>query len=46
MTMGFIAEDKSQLAGLKKGDTVEFEVRPKPDKDGNYLVPRIAKAGK
>jgi Cu(I)/Ag(I) efflux system membrane fusion protein len=44
MTMGFIAEHKDQLAGLKKGDTVEFEVRPKPDKDGNYLVPRISKA--
>ena len=45
MTMGFMAEDRSQLAGLRKGDTVEFEVRPKPDKDGNYLLPRIAKAG-
>jgi membrane fusion protein, copper/silver efflux system len=45
MTMGFIAEDKSQLSGLKKGDVVEFEVKPKPDKDGNYLVPKIGKAG-
>ena len=44
MSMGFIAEDKSQLQGLKKGDAVEFEVRPKPDNDGNYLLPRIAKA--
>ena len=45
MTMGFIAEDKAQLAGLKKGDVVEFEVKPKPDQDGNYLVSKIAKAG-
>ena len=45
MTMGFIAEDKGQLAALKKGDLVEFEVKAKPDKDGNYRVPKIAKAG-
>jgi Cu(I)/Ag(I) efflux system membrane fusion protein len=43
MSMGFIVEDKAQLSGLKKGDVVEFEVRAKPDKDGNYLVPRIGK---
>jgi Cu(I)/Ag(I) efflux system membrane fusion protein len=45
MSMGFVVEDKAQLSSLKKGDVVEFEVRPKPDKDGNYLVPKIAKAG-
>ena len=45
MTMGFIAEDRKQLSALKKGDAVEFEVRPKPDKDGNYVLPRIGKAG-
>jgi Cu(I)/Ag(I) efflux system membrane fusion protein len=45
MTMGFMSEDKAQLSGLKKGDVVEFEVRPKPDKDGNYVVAKIAKAG-
>ena len=44
MTMAFIAEDKKQLAGLRNGDTVQFEVRPKPDKDGNYVLPMIAKA--
>jgi membrane fusion protein, copper/silver efflux system len=44
MSMGFIVEDKAQLSSLKKGDVVEFEVRPRPDKDGNYLVPKIAKA--
>lgn len=45
MTMGFRAENKEQLHGLKKGDTVEFEVRPKPDKDGDYVLPKIGKAG-
>ncbi len=45
MSMGFVVEDKAQLSTLKKGDVVEFEVRPTPDKDGNYLVPKIAKAG-
>ncbi len=45
MTMEFVAEDKRQLAGLRAGDAVEFEVRPKPDAEGNYLMPRIAKAG-
>ena len=45
MSIGFVVEDKAQLSTLKKGDVVEFEVRPKPDKDGNYLVPKIGKAG-
>lgn len=45
MSMGFVVEDKAQLSALKKGDVVEFEVRPKPDNDGNYLVPKIGKAG-
>jgi hypothetical protein len=34
-------EDKAQLAKLKKGDAVEFELRPKPDADGNYVISRI-----
>jgi membrane fusion protein, copper/silver efflux system len=41
MTMGFAVEDKAQLAKLKKGDTVEFELRAKPDKDGHYLISKI-----
>jgi Cu(I)/Ag(I) efflux system membrane fusion protein len=45
MTMEFLAEDKAQLAGLKKGDTVEFEVKAQPDKDGNYVVQRIVRGG-
>jgi len=45
MSMEFLVEDKAQLSSLKKGDVVEFEVRAKPDKDGNYRLPKIAKAG-
>jgi len=41
MKMGFLVEDKSQLAALKKGDTVEFELRAKPDQDGNYVISKI-----
>ena len=42
MTMGFIVRDKAQLAPLKKGDTVEFELRAKPEPDGDYVIERIA----
>jgi len=45
MRMGFVVEDKAQLAGLKPGDPVEFELRPAPDKDGNYVIQRIARGG-
>jgi membrane fusion protein, copper/silver efflux system len=45
MTMGFIAEDKKQLAGLKQGDVVRFEMSPKPDPDGNYVLGKIAREG-
>ena len=41
MTMGFLVEDKARLAKLKKGDVVEFELRAKPDADGNYVISRI-----
>jgi Cu(I)/Ag(I) efflux system membrane fusion protein len=41
MKMGFLVEDKGQLAGLKKGDAVEFELRARPDQDGNYVISRI-----
>ena len=43
MKMGFLVEDKRQLAALKKGDVVEFELRPKPDQDGNYLISKIGR---
>ena len=41
MTMGFKVEDKEQLANLKKGDAVEFELRAKPDPEGNYVISKI-----
>ena len=41
MTMGFMVEDKAQLAKLKKGEAVEFELRPKPGADGSYVISRI-----
>jgi Cu(I)/Ag(I) efflux system membrane fusion protein len=43
MTMGFRVPDKGQLSALKPGDRVEFELRAKPDAEGNYLIERIAK---
>jgi Cu(I)/Ag(I) efflux system membrane fusion protein len=46
MTMGFVVEDKSQLGKLKAGDTVEFRLRGQPDKDGSYVIERIAPAGR
>ena len=43
MSMGFAVADKSQLGALKPGDRVEFELRPKPDAQGNYMIERITK---
>jgi len=43
MKMGFLVEDKGQLGALKKGDAVEFELRAKPDQDGNYLISKIGR---
>ena len=44
MTMGFVVQDKGQLGKLKAGDTVEFRLRGQPDKDGDYVIERIAQA--
>ena len=43
MKMGFQAEDKSQLAGLKAGDRVEFELNPEPNKEGEFVLHSIHK---
>jgi Cu(I)/Ag(I) efflux system membrane fusion protein len=43
MTMEFVVEDKAALANLKKGDSVEFEVRGEPTKDGDYVIEKIRK---
>jgi Cu(I)/Ag(I) efflux system membrane fusion protein len=41
MTMEFVVEDKAQLSKLKKGEAVEFEMRAKPDAQGNWVISRI-----
>ena len=47
MSMGFQAEDKSQLAGIKEGDRVDFELNAEPDKKGDFVLHSIRKqAGK
>ena len=43
MKMGFAVRDKQQLANLKTGDQVVFELRAQPDQDGNYVVETIRK---
>ena len=45
MSMGFQAEDKSQLAAIKEGDRVEFELNPKPSKDGEFVLHSIRRGG-
>jgi Cu(I)/Ag(I) efflux system membrane fusion protein len=42
MVMGFAVEDGKQLAAVKKGDAVEFELRGEPTRDGDYVIVRIA----
>ena len=42
MQMGFLVDDAASLANLKKGDRVEFELRGQPNKDGDYVITRIA----
>jgi Cu(I)/Ag(I) efflux system membrane fusion protein len=46
MRMGFAVEDRGQIARLKPGDAVEFELRAEPTKDGDYVITRIAPRGK
>ncbi len=42
MTMGFRVGNKAQLKNLKPGDAIDFDLLGKPDKDGNYVITRIA----
>jgi Cu(I)/Ag(I) efflux system membrane fusion protein len=41
MKMGFLVEDKAQLTRLKEGDAVDFELRGKPNPDGDYVITKI-----
>jgi Cu(I)/Ag(I) efflux system membrane fusion protein len=43
MSMGFQVADPKALAGIGKGDSVEFEMRGEPDKDGDYVIERLKK---
>jgi len=43
MKMGFMVADRQQLAALNPGDVVQFELRPQPDQDGNYVIENIRK---
>jgi Cu(I)/Ag(I) efflux system membrane fusion protein len=41
MTMGFVVEDRTALSAVKKGDTVEFAMRAKPNAAGDYLIENL-----
>jgi Cu(I)/Ag(I) efflux system membrane fusion protein len=45
MTMEFVVEDPGSLARFRRGDPVEFEVRGEPNKDGDYVLQRLAPRG-
>jgi len=42
MTMEFVVRDPAALSRLKRGDPVEFDVRPEADKSGEYVLESIA----
>jgi Cu(I)/Ag(I) efflux system membrane fusion protein len=42
MRMEFVVEQKRQLASLKKGDAVRFELLGQTNKDGQYIIRSIA----
>ncbi len=42
MRMAFLVEDKRQLAALRKGDAVQFELQGLPNKDGEHVIRSIA----
>lgn len=44
MKMGFAIADKGALARLKEGDAVQFDLRGEPNKDGDYVIEKIAPA--
>ena len=43
MTMGFRVDDTAALASLKDGDAVEFDMRAKPDAQGDYVIEKLRK---
>jgi Cu(I)/Ag(I) efflux system membrane fusion protein len=45
MQMGFVVSDPRLLAGVASGDSIEFEIRGEPDKDGSYVIEKLRKKG-
>ncbi|MFY9315393.1 MAG: efflux RND transporter periplasmic adaptor subunit [Burkholderiales bacterium] len=45
MTMGFQAEDRNQLASIKPGDRVEFELYAEAKKQGEFTLRSIRRGG-
>lgn len=43
MQMGFRVADPALLAGVRKGDRIEFHMRGEPDKDGHYVIEKLEK---
>jgi Cu(I)/Ag(I) efflux system membrane fusion protein len=41
MTMSFAVADRKQLAQVKRGDTVEFDIRAQPNPEGYYVIEKI-----
>jgi Cu/Ag efflux protein CusF len=44
MTMRFAVADRRQLAEVKRGDTVEFDIRAQPNPEGYYVIEKLAPA--
>jgi len=44
MTMPFAVADRKQLALVKPGDPVEFQIRAQPNAEGFYVIEKIARA--
>ncbi len=45
MKMSFAVADREALKSLKTGDAVGFELRAKPDQNGDYVIEKIAPVG-
>ena len=45
MTMGFPVADKKALATLRTGDSVDFELRGEPDRNGEYVIVGLVPSG-
>jgi Cu(I)/Ag(I) efflux system membrane fusion protein len=43
MTMEFTVRDKPALGQVKPGDAVQFELRTRPDQDGQYVIENLRK---